>query len=285
MKSLLLFVVMSLSGVVCLAQTDSPTDTSTTPEKSTLTFGALYSNSVNYYGQRAAVNTPYAAIAASYQLKSGFYLTGLTYKLLNDKSSSVSASSIGAGFNFNMGKKFTTDMSYSHSFFPKYSPLLQAANTDNASLNLSYKSWITPKLTGDFAFGNSYDAFVTGALSKEIDLFTVGQKAIVTITPSASIIAGTQHYYQTYLKEQKLRDSVLHILTDPLFGSSTSSTIDTASATRFNILSYGFKCPIAYNRAHYLIEASYQLSLLSKWSEADPGKLNSFLTVSFYYQF
>lgn len=288
MKSFILIILLAISGRFCFGQSDStaPEATGSTPAKSTLTLAAVYSNNVSYYGQRAAVNTPYAAAAANYQLTSGFYFTGQTYKLLNEKTSSVSAVSLGAGFNFKVGKKFSTDLSYSHSFYPNYSPLLQAGNADNASIAFSYDSWIKPTLTGDYAFGKTSDAFVTGGLSKMINLFSIGKKDIITISLSADVVGGTQHFYKTYLTEQKLRDSVLGILTDPLFGNSTpSNTSDTVATTAFNILSYNFKCPIAYNRAHYVLEAAYQFSVLSNKAQAGAGKANSFLTFSFYYQF
>jgi hypothetical protein len=280
MKSIILITALAISSGFCFGQTDS------TPAKSTLTLAAVYSNNASYYGQRAEANIPYAAVAANYQLKSGFYLSGQTYKILNDKTSTLSAASFGAGVNFKLSKKVTTDLSYSHSFYPAYSPLLQAANADNASLVLSYDNWIKTTLTGDYAFGKTSDEFLTGGISKAINLFSIGKKDIVTISPSADVVAGTQHFYQTYLTQQKLRDSVLGILTDPLFGNpSTTTDSNTVAKTSFNLLSYNFKFPLAYNRAHYVLEAAYQLSVLSNNVQAGAGKVNSFLTFSFYYQF
>lgn len=287
MKSFLVIMLLVMSAKFCVAQTNSIAGDSAegTPPKSTLTIAAVYSNNVSYYGQRAALNTPYAALASNYQLKSGFYFTGQAYQLLNEKTSSGSAASLGAGFNLKAGKKFVMDLSYSHSFYPEYSPLLQASNADNASLVFSFDNWIKTTLTGDYAFGKTSDAFVTGGFSKSINLFSIGKKDIITISPSADVVAGTQHFYKTYLIEQKLRDSVLGIVTDPLFGNSSSNNEHTVITTDFNLLSYNFKCPLAYNRAHYVLETTYQLSVLSKKAQTGAGSTNSFLTLSFYYQF
>lgn len=284
MKAIFLIITMITGSGYCFAQTDSSAIDSI-PAKSTLTLAAVYSNNANYYGQRPEENTPYAAVAANYQLKSGFYFTGQTYKLLNDKASGLSAGSIGAGVNFKLSKKLTTDLSYSHSFYPIYSPLLQASNSDNASVLLSYASWMTASVTGDYAFGKTNDAFITAAVSKQISLFSIGKKDIVTITPSADIVGGTQHFYQSYIKEKKLRDSVLGFVPVPIFGGPDSNHADTVVTTAFNVLSYNFKLPLAYNRSHYVLEAAYQLSLLSDHVSTGTGKLNSFLTFSFYYQF
>jgi hypothetical protein len=189
------------------------------------------------------------------------------------------------GVNFNLAKKLTTDVSYSHSFYPSNSPLLQAANADNASVSLSYQGWVNTGLTGDYAFGKTNDAFVTAIISKQVNLFSIGKKDIVTITPSADIVGGSQHFYQTYLKEKKIRDSVLGLLPVPVFGQPNSNHTDTVMTTAFNVLSYNFKLPLAYNRQHYSIEAAYQLSLLSDHVKTTTDKINSFLTFSFYYQF
>lgn len=285
MKTFLLILVMIAGSTVCFAQNDS-TATDSAGAKSTLTLAAVYSNNASYYGQRAVEQTPYAALAANYQLKSGIYFSGQTYKLLNDNTSDLSAASLGMGVNFNLAKKLNTDISYSHSFYPSNSPLLQAANADNASLSLTYQSWLNIGLTGDYAFGKTNDAFGTAALSKQINLFSIGNKDVVTITPSANIVGGTQHFYQTYLKEKKVRDSLLGFLPVPVFGQGNSSNhTDTVMTTSFNVLSYNFKLPLAYNRQHYSIEAAYQLSLLSDNVKTSTGNINSFLTFSFYYQF
>ena len=288
MKPLLFFITVILFSTYSFGQADSTMApvTDSAIRKATFTVGTVYANNANYYGQKSQENTPYLAVAANYRFKSGFYLSGLTYKLLKDKNSSVSASSLGAGVNFKLAKKLTADLSYSHSFYPAYSPLLQSVNVDNASLGLTYENWINVNLTGDYAFGTTNDEFVTGGISKSINLFSIGKKDIVTINPSADVVAGTQRFYETYVTEQKLRDSVLGIILSPITGTpSSGSTSNTVSKTSFNVLSYNFKLPIAYNRARYMLEAAYQFSVLSKEAQTDRGKSNSFVTLSFYYQF
>jgi len=287
MKTFLLLLITALCWRAGLAQTDTTAAAADSAKPvSTLTIGTVYANNASYYGQKAAEKTPYLAVAATYRHKSGFYLSGLSYKLLNDKSSTVSAGSLGAGISGKLGKRFSADLSYNHTFYPALSPLLQAGNPDNASLGLVYENWVNVGLTGDYAFGKTSDAFATASLSKAINLFSVTKKDIVTITPSADIVAGTQHFYETYVSQQKLRDSVLGIILTPITGGSPSgSTTKTVSTTTFNILSYNFKLPLAYNRSHYVVEAAYQLSVLSNYAQTDPGKTNSFFTCSFYYQF
>jgi hypothetical protein len=110
MKPILFSIVMALCSQFCLAQTDS-TAVDSASSKSTLTLAALYSNDADYYGQRAAETIPYAAVAVNYQLPSGIYFTGQTYKLLKDNSSTLSAGNLGAGVNFKLAKHLTPDLS------------------------------------------------------------------------------------------------------------------------------------------------------------------------------
>jgi hypothetical protein len=199
----------------------------------------------------------------------------------------VSAANLGVGIAFKISKKLSADLSYSHSFYPTYSPFLQASIPDNANASLTYENWLTSTVNVDYAFGETSDIFLTLGTGKQITLGSISRKDIITITPSFDIVAGTQHFYQTYITEKRLQDSLLGLLLPPVLGEppSGSGTTTTTTTTKVNILSYNFKFPLDYSRANYLFEAAYQLSLLSKHADSGAGNANSFLSLSFYYQF
>jgi hypothetical protein len=284
MKLLICIATAGLVSMQCLAQDDTSADS--VKSKSTITAGIVYCTNADYYGQTAQQKLSYVAAALSYRHKSGFYLTGLGYKLLNDTSNQLaSATNLSAGISFKLGPKLSADISYNHTFYPASSPFLQAGNADNASLSLSYEGWVKPSLGADYAFGKTPDIFTTAGLSKEVNLGSISPKDLVSITPAVSVVGGTQHYYQTYITQKKLADSLLGILFTPVTGDPPGSSSFTKTITTFNILSYNFKLPVDYSRAHYMVEASCQFSLLGNHSEAGPGKLNSFINLGFYYQF
>jgi hypothetical protein len=270
-----------------MAQADS-TATPDSTSKATLTLGASYSNNASYYGQRAQENMPYVAASATYRLRSGIYFTGMGLKLLNDSGSAISATSLGAGISFQLIKNLTADLSYSHTFYPAHSAFLQAANADNISASLTLENWLSSTASVDYAFGKTQDVFVTLGTSKFINLGSLlSPKDFVSLTPAIEVTGGTQHYYETYVTEKKLRDSLLGILIPPIFGGpgNGGTTTHTSIATSFDLLSYNLKLPLAYNRAHYLLEVAYQLSVLGKKARTGTGNTNSFFTCSFYYQF
>ncbi len=267
-------------------QADSASDADPAISKSTLTTGAVYCTNADYYGQTALEKLPYVAVAATYRHKSGLYFTALAYKLVSDKQKTIaSAENLGAGLEFKITKKFSGDISYTHTFYPTLSPFLQAGNPDNATVTLNYDSWIKPSISADYAFGKTSDVFATAGISKAITLGSIGKNDVVTITPAFSVVGGTQKFYQTYITQKRLADSLIGIIFQPVTGQEPGSNTFTKTITTFNILSYNFKMPLDYNRSNYVVEASCQFSVLSNNSEAGPGKLNSFVSFSFYYQF
>jgi len=287
-KYFLTLLMAWLFSMPAFSQTD--TTTADTKKKVTLTIGATYSNDVSYYGQKAEEKMPYIAASASLRLPFGLYFTGTGYRLLNDSGSVVSASSAGIGFEFKLSKKLVADLNFSHTFFPAYSPFLQAANPDNAGVSLKYEYWMTTGINADYHFGKQQDVFVTLSTEKQISLGSIFKgKDLITLTPQVEVTGGTQRFYQTYTREKLLRDSLLRII--PLLGigglnpASTESESTTTTVSQFNLLSYNLRVPLAYNRSHYLVEAAYQLSVLGARAETGGGKVNSFFNFSVYYQF
>ncbi len=287
MKIIILMIYTGICSLRCSGQTDSlpKTPTDSTVQNSSLTLGATYCNNADYYGQKAEANIPYLAASATYRFRSGIYFSGLAYRLLKDSINIVSAGNLRVGIDFRISKRLSADLSYSHTFYPSYSPLLQASNPDNATATLAYENFLTSKLSVDYAFGNTTDFFVTAGTGKQINLTHLTKRDIISITPALAVTAGTQRFYQTYVIGKRIQDSLLGIILPPLTGPHTSQVSETVTTTQFNILSYNFSCPLAYSRAAYMIEINYQLSLLSNNAETNPGGLNSFFSASFYYQF
>lgn len=286
MKKLLLLIVLSFAAYqVSLAQTQAETadTTSTTPQKTTLTLAAIYTSNANYYGQTADRRLPYILGNATlrFPFKLNFSLS--SYKLL-DSTKGITATIVGAGYDFNLAKNLTSSINYSHTFNASNSPLLQASNTDNASANLSYAYWLTTGLTLDYAFGSQKDIFLTFSNSKQFSLWSFSNNDEITLEPTIEIVGGTQHFYQTYTKnEQTKQKKLIGII--PIEQPQTKTTTTTTDTTKFNLLSYNFSLPLAYSRNNYVVQATYQLSVLGKNVETTSTTPKSFFNLGFYYQF
>ncbi|MCD2425542.1 hypothetical protein LQ567_22350 [Niabella pedocola] len=262
-------------------------------EKTTLTIAALYGTGIDYYGQTTEQRLPYLALNATVRIPAGVYLSATGFHLFSD-SLLMSAAALSAGYGFNITSKLSGDVSFTHTFFPSKSPFLQASSPNMASASLGYEYFLKTTLEGDLAFGEQTDYFTTLSNSKSFDINLSGGRAILNFTPELALTAGTQQYYETYLVEKtnqgkgngngngngKGKGNGNGNGNNPP-GQTTETTIDYK---KYGLLSYNLKLPVSYNRASYLIEAALKFSLLGS-NTADKGRINSFFTLSAYYQF
>lgn len=281
MKNLYTFLICLGLAVPAMAQQDSSS-------RSSLTLAAIYGNTANYFGQTTAEKLPYLLTNASYRLKSGFYVSASALKLLNT-GGPVSSVDLGAGYGFNLSQQLTGGFSYTRSFYEKNSPLLQTANENSLSAELSLDHLFKSSVNADYAFGKQNDMFVTFSNSKLFDLGSlVNDKDFISLEPSISIIGGTQHFYQTYTTEKAKRKKLLDNIKNPLFPpgqQQPETTTTTVESTGFGLMAYSLSLPLAYNRASYTVEASYQLSVAGKKVEQGTDKTASIFNLSFYYMF
>jgi len=276
MKLKILIFVICLATFNLKAQTDSAATAA--PEKATLTLAAIYGNNVSYYGQATLEKLPYLLTNATFRLPFGMYFSASSYILLN-YGTGISASDLGIGYDHTFNPKLQAGISYTRSFFPENSPLLQAANENNINAQIDYQwPWFKSALSTDFAFGLEKDVFISFNNAKLIELGSLfNEKDQIAIEPAIELVAGTQHFLETYTQKKnngKGKGS----------GNGNTKTIEI-TATSFNLLTYNFKVPFTYSRSNYMAEFAYQYSLLGGKALADTKNTQSFFNISFYYQF
>ncbi len=100
--------------------------------------------------------------------------------------------------------KLTAGISYTRSFFPENSPLLQAANENNINATVAYQwPWFKSSLASDFAFGLENDVFIGFSNSKLIELGKLfDEKDLIAIEPAVELVGGTQHFLETYTQKK-----------------------------------------------------------------------------------
>jgi hypothetical protein len=249
--------------------------------KSSLTLAAVYSSTANYFGQTTAEKLPYVMTYASYKMKSGLYVSATALKLINN-SAGIANVDLSAGYAFNISKKLEADLSYTRSFFRKDAPLLQASNENNVNSTFSLSHIFKTSLRGDYQFGKQQDAFVTVTNSKLITLGSFSDKDLISLEPAFSVIAGTQHFYVSYVEAEQRRLELL----DQLFPvAEPAPKTTTVSSTKFDLLAYVLSIPLAYSRANYTVEATYTASLAGKRLAEASKKPVSIFNLSLYYQF
>ncbi|MGE9311272.1 hypothetical protein ACLOAU_06490 [Niabella sp. CJ426] len=273
------FFLFSLAAMHAAAQKNteiSPVDSSATASSyTTFTLASLFSSGIDYFGQTTAQTLPYIALNGTLRLKYGIYASLTGFHLFSD-SAVVSATGLTAGYQFTIAPKFTGDISYAYTIFPKQSPFLQASSPHMVSAAFNYEHLLNTGISADYSFGRQQDFFVSLSNSKELVLNTDRDRHIIATTPQLTIVAGTQQFYETYLVERKNNGKGK---------GAPPPREESRSYNQFGLLSYNFKLPLSYNRASYLVEAAYQLSLLGNNASERAGQTNSFFTLGFYYQF
>jgi hypothetical protein len=295
-----------------------PDSTQLEKERGALLLGAILANNAGYYGQTSEESIPYTALLVSWQRPSGFYVNGFAYSLLNSsvkvRNEWVSAVGATAGWSWNLGKKWSADLSYGYTYFTDNSAFVQAANAHMASAALTREGKINLSAEFDYAFGIQQDFFTTLSAFKTFKLEKfLSKSATLSLVPKLAVTGGTQRFFETYLTEKRVRDSLLGLpLRLPGSGSGTgmpggiggiigggngtgntnnstteSTTIEKAA---FDLLSYNFELPIQWTRASYLLEFKPSFSVLGTNAAARTGnssnkQVNQFYTFSFYYQF
>jgi len=258
-----------------------------TEESGNLTVAALYSSDVSYYGQSTSEKLPYVLINTTYRFPVGIYLSAGAYKLLN-YGSGVSETDLGLGYEYDFNDDLNVGLSYTRSFFPANSPLLQASNENNINLSASY-SWpfLKSTLSTDYMFGTQSDVFLSLNNSKEIALGSLfSAKNLIYIEPAVELVAGTRHFYETYTIAKGKRDKAKgKAPSAPGNSGSASSKTETVASSSFNVLSYNFRLPLSLSRDNYIAEVSYQFSVLGAGTEPEMSQQQSFFGLAFYYQF
>lgn len=249
------------------------------------TFAALYNSNINYYGQVTDEKLPYVLLNATVRLPFGLYFSASSYKFLN-YGSGISGTDLGIGYDYNFNEKISSGLAYTRSFYPTNSPLLQASLTNNLNGSLSYHwPWFKSALDVDYAFGDEQDIFLTLSNSKDVSLGNLfDDKDLISIEPSIELVAGTRNYYETYVRAKNQRGQDKGNGKPPTNLGNSGGVTEYIPSKSFSMLTYNAKLPLSYSRSSYLIELSYQLSLLVPSDEAIK-RAQSFFGLAFYYQF
>ena len=278
-------ILVCIASKVFAAKDSLNTDST----KTSLTLATIYSTNANYYGQTTEAKLPYLLTNATLRFKNGFSFSVGGYKLLNS-GSGISEFDLGVGYDYKISKNSSGSFGYTRSFYPDNSPLIQSVSGNTASATLAY-DWklFNTLISSDFAFGdgNSF-IFLTLGNSKLFDLGSVfSDKDYLSLEPSIEIVSGasisendTASNGSSSVGGKKKKGGLVR----KLFPQPSSAT-NSFTIPPFDLLSYNFKLPLAYNRTHYTIETSYQLSVLGKNLAGYSSPTRSFFNLSFYYMF
>jgi len=214
MKKLKLILLMALSGPVAFAQQKA--DTAAKNKELFLNAGIQYLSNLTYAGRRDESSVPVLLPSLTLVSKQGLFVSAIGYFDLNGSKSGTEGLSVTPGyvFTFDAKRYYGGNVSATKYFITKSSPIILSSFNATIDGQLYANPDNIVKFTGGVSYrfnkNNSNDIVNTAELSKEISALKngTGGKSGLKITPTATLYAGTQSFYQTYYTESQVTRSV-----------------------------------------------------------------------------
>ncbi|WP_419788649.1 hypothetical protein [Mucilaginibacter sp. SP1R1] len=255
-------------------------DTDSVVRKKSVSVGVSYGSDALFFGRTGPIKYPFLTGDAIYNSKSGIFVYGSVLKVLG--YAPVDEVDLGGGYFYKLSKSFSGAISYTRFIFNKNANVIKSASSNDINLKNAY-DWKLFKSTVilDYLYGKSNDFFVTISQSKyfETSWSIFDDQDYLSFNPSANLILGTQNFVQRYEVDHNYQ----HVIS-----SNILDHIDPGAARRnreFNMLNYSFKVPVAYNRPHYTLEASWRYSIPVNVEGTLENRRESFFNFTFYYLF
>ncbi|MDB5124455.1 MAG: hypothetical protein JWP94_2584 [Mucilaginibacter sp.] len=252
-------------------------DTDTVFRKRSVSVGVNYGSDVLFFGRTGPIKYPYVSGDVIYNSKSGMFIYGSGVKVLG-YNAPLDEVDLGAGYLYNYSKNFSGSISYTRFIFDKNAAkVIKSASSNDINFKNSF-NWKFAKssVVFDYLFGDANDYFITLNTSKYIEpswgIFD--DQDYLSFNPTISAILGTQNFVGKY--------SYQHPEKLPNNEASESHAYNNG---RFNALNYSIKIPIAYNRPHYTLEASWKYSIPVNVEGQLKNRREVFFNLTFYYIF
>ncbi|MBL4675982.1 MAG: hypothetical protein JKY70_07245 [Mucilaginibacter sp.] len=253
------------------------TDTVKPIRKSSASIGVTYGTDALFFGRTGPIKYPFMSTDLVINSKPGFFVYGSALKVLGYKPL-VDEIDIGGGYYYRASKKYTGTISYTRFIFNKEANIIKSASSNDINWKNTF-DWklFKTSLTADYLFGKSDDIFTTITASKyyESKFSIFNDQDFLSINPAVSMILGTQNFVQRYADDHN-RKLEFYNIADKNARERNS---------RFNMLNYSFKIPLAYNTPHYTLEASWKYSIPVNVEGILRNRKESFFNFTFYYVF
>jgi hypothetical protein len=255
-------------------------DSDSVIRKKSVSVGVSYGSDALFFGRTGPIKYPFFTGDAIYNSKSGIFVYGSVLKVLG--YAPVDEVDVGGGYFYKFSKSFSGAASYTRFIFNKYANVIKSASSNDINLKNAY-DWHIAKSSVmlDYLFGKSNDFFVTVSQAKYIETnwSVFDDQDYLSFNPSVNFIMGTQNFVQRY----SLDHSNQH-LSAPILPSA-NELLNARRNRQFNMLNYSFKVPVAYNRPHYTLEASWRYSIPVNVEGVLENHRESFFYFKFYYIF
>jgi len=255
-----LFVILLISvfQTTAFAQTTS-VDTIgdlKSEKKASFKIGVNYLSNSVYLGRADTVTTSVIEPSLKYTFKSGIYFSGNMQFIPNRATNKLDGGSVGAGYDYDISDNCSGSISFTKMFYNATSTQIGSAigSTINANIDYDIAEIITPSLSVDYDIlkqGFGSDVLVNFGIAHDFaKLGIFGDDDLGIISPTATVNAGTQNFYDAYLtlKKYKLtkKGQAREAAAQKLLNGQE------AKLARFNLLDYEFSAPVEYKTGKFI---------------------------------
>lgn len=291
----MLFTFMGISISSFAQHTATDTSTKKTQVKELfVNAGLQYISNLTYAGRRDESSVPLLLPTLTLVSKHGFFLSAIGYFDLNGSKSGAEGLSVTPGyvFGFDSKKYYGGTVSATKFFITGSSPIILSSfdATIDGQLYANPDDIVKLTVGGSYRFdkNNAHDIINTAELSKEIFAVKNGPAKLngLKFTPTATLYAGTQSFYQTYYTQSQVTRSVEAPQTQTpiniLFPNQPKQSIISQTVTQENqrevkqykLLAFSGSAPVTYviNKVQisftpYLIKPFNQVNYVSNTSK------------------
>jgi len=219
-------------------------------KKGSFKIGANYLSNNVFMGRADTVKTPTILTDIKYTFKNGIFLAATANYIPNRVTNKLDGGSLAAGYDFDTTDNLLGGLSYTKLFYTANSTQIGSAINSTVNANLSYDiaGVITPLVSVDYNFLKQdfgHDIFLNASLSHDFAIEGIfGDRDFLMISPTVSMNAGTQNFYDAYfvLKKYKLTKKAL-----ALEQAAESLIIKRENQlSKFRLLDYEFSAPVEY---------------------------------------
>lgn len=219
-------------------------------KKGSFKIGTNYLSNNVFMGRADTVRTPTILPELKYTFKNGIFLSATADYIPNRVTNKLDGGSAAAGYDFDITDDLTAGASFTKLFYAANSTQIGSAISSTVNANLSYNiaDVITPLVSVDYNFlkqGFGHDIFFNAGISHDFAAKGIfGDNDLVIISPTASLNAGTQNFYDAYFvlkkykltaKAQALEDAAERLITKR-----------KQQLSQFTMLDYEFSAPVEY---------------------------------------
>lgn len=225
-------------------------------KKASFKIGVNYLSNSVYLGRADTVTTSVIEPSLKYTFKSGIYFSGNMQFIPNRATNKLDGGSVGAGYDYDISDNCSGSISFTKMFYNATSTQIGSAigSTINANIDYDIAEIITPSLSVDYDIlkqGFGSDVLVNFGIAHDFaKLGIFGDDDLGIISPTATVNAGTQNFYDAYLtlKKYKLtkKGQAREAAAQKLLNGQE------AKLARFNLLDYEFSAPVEYKTGKFI---------------------------------